>query len=161
MISIFFAKLIQHSISPSGDLEHHNLAASFLRFQKGNPSASDVDADVDGEVLLTLPFHARGPRNLAPARQGVFLRFVFFGGEVGGGEGTGNTSYTSQELSAERVFLIFTTIGLSRAPLGGVAMGFSAVVDPREKRREKRRWEPPWRRLNRRGSSPQKKAKWR
>ncbi|CAJ1406943.1 unnamed protein product [Effrenium voratum] len=54
-------------------------------------------------VLLTLPFHARGPRNLAPARQG--------------------------ELSAERVFLIFTTIGLSRAPLGGVAMGFSAVVD--------------------------------
>ncbi|CAJ1342042.1 unnamed protein product [Effrenium voratum] len=34
-----------------------------------------------------------------------------------------------KELSAERVFLIFTTIGLSRAPLGGVAMGFSAVVD--------------------------------
>ena len=34
-----------------------------------------------------------------------------------------------KELSAERVFLIFTTVGLVRAPLGGVAMGFTAVVD--------------------------------
>ena len=34
-----------------------------------------------------------------------------------------------KELSAEKVFFIFTTVGLSRAPLGGVAMGFSAVVD--------------------------------
>ena len=34
-----------------------------------------------------------------------------------------------KELSAERVFLIFTTVGIVRAPLGGVAMGFSAVVD--------------------------------
>ncbi|CAK8987864.1 unnamed protein product [Durusdinium trenchii] len=34
-----------------------------------------------------------------------------------------------KELSAERVFIIFTTIGLSRAPLGGVSMGVTAVVD--------------------------------
>jgi hypothetical protein len=34
-----------------------------------------------------------------------------------------------KELSAERVFFIFTTVGIDRAPLGGVAMGFSAVVD--------------------------------
>lgn len=34
-----------------------------------------------------------------------------------------------KELSADKVFFIFTTVGLSRAPLGGVAMGFSAVVD--------------------------------
>ena len=34
-----------------------------------------------------------------------------------------------KELSAQRVFLIFTTVGLVRAPLGGVAMGFTAVVD--------------------------------
>lgn len=34
-----------------------------------------------------------------------------------------------KELSAERVFFIFTAVGIVRAPLGGVAMGFSAVVD--------------------------------
>ena len=32
-----------------------------------------------------------------------------------------------KELSAERVFFIFTTVGIVRAPLGGVAMGFSVV----------------------------------
>ena len=34
-----------------------------------------------------------------------------------------------KELSAERVFFMFTAVGIVRAPLGGVAMGFSAVVD--------------------------------
>lgn len=32
-------------------------------------------------------------------------------------------------MSADRLFFIFTTVSLVRAPLGGVAMGFSAVVD--------------------------------
>eukprot|EP00435_Cladocopium_sp_Y103_P070120 s1381_g34.t1 len=34
-----------------------------------------------------------------------------------------------KELSAERVFFIFTAVGIVRAPMAAVAMGFAAVVD--------------------------------